>query len=239
MRVAVITGGSRGIGRAFVVEAARRGYAVVFSFHSRHEDAEETVSAASVQDRPVTAIQGDLTESVTRERLIDAARDRGDVSLLVNNAGLTLSGSLEALELSTWNYGIALNLTAPMALSQALAADLTAHRGAIVNIASTGGIIGSVHSLVYGASKAGMIGLTKTLARMLAPHVRVNSLCPGPIDTELLGGVTDAQLAGILDGTPLARLGRPEEIACAGMDLSEWEYCTGQTIVVDGGRVMV
>lgn len=239
MRVAVVTGGSRGIGRAFVVEAAQRGYAVVFSYHSRHEDAEQTLSAASAHGPSIKAVQGDLTEQATRERLIGAARDCGDISLLINNAGLTLSGPLESLDLSTWNYGLALNLTAPMALSQALATDLTTHRGAVVNVSSTGGLIGSVHSLVYGASKAGLIGLTKTLARMLAPHVRVNSLCPGPIDTELLAGVTDAQMAEILDGTPLKRLGQPEEIARAGMDLSEWKYCTGQTIVVDGGRVMV
>ena len=238
MPVAVITGGSRGIGRAFVLEAAARGYTVVFSYLSRRDDAEETLRLARSRDASVTAVQGDLSDPRAWADLVAAAREHGEVSLLVNNAGVTLSGPLHEVSLETWNRGLALNLTAPMWLSKELSTDIGAHNGAILNVASTGGVIGSVHSVIYGASKAGLIGLTKTLARMLAPHVRVNSLCPGPIATELLSGVTDEQLAGILAGTPMARLGTPEETASAGMDVCGWSYCTGQTIVVDGGRVM-
>jgi 3-oxoacyl-[acyl-carrier protein] reductase len=158
--------------------------------------------------------------------------------VVVNNAGLTLSRPLAEVQLDDWERGLAVNLTAPMWLTLKLVEPLRASGGAVLNVASTGGVIGSMHSLVYGASKAGLIGLSKTLARMLAPDVRVNAICPGPIATDLLDGIEDDTMAAIVGSTPLGRLGTPAEIAKAGMDICEWEYCTGQTIVVDGGRVM-
>lgn len=236
--VAVVTGGSRGIGRAFVREAARRGFFVVVGFASNAGQARDAVEEARAEGSDAVVFGGDLTDRTVIEELAGVARASGPVHLVVNNAGLTHSVPLAALDPSTWQAGVDLNLGAPLWLTLDLLPDLRANRGSVLNIASTGGIIGSTHSVVYGATKAGLLGLTKTLARMLAPDVRVNAICPGPIATDLLDGIAEATMAEILAGTPIGRLGTPDEIAVAGMDIAGWTYCTGQTIVVDGGRVM-
>lgn len=236
--VALVTGASRGIGRSIALEAAARGYDVVVAYGSRSADAEQVTSAIVSQGRRAVAVGGDLRATDDVEHLAQAALDFGPVSLLVNNAGVTLSCPLDELKISDWQDAIALNLTAPAWLAKLLAPALRAQQGAIVNVASSGGLIGSTHSLAYGSSKAGMLGLTKTLARMLAPDVTVNALCPGMAATELLDGITPEQFSDILAGTPSGRIATPEEIAQAVLDIAAWRYCTGQSIVIDGGRVM-
>jgi 3-oxoacyl-[acyl-carrier protein] reductase len=236
--VAVVTGASRGIGRAIAIEAATRGHDVVIAYGSRSDAADEVVAVVQQLGQKALAIGADLRDSDQVENLARVARDFGPVKLLVNNAGITNSCELEDLKLGDWNDAIALNLTAPAWLSKQLSTDLREHEGAIVNVASSGGLVGSTHSLAYGASKAGVLGLTKTLARMLAPDVCVNAVCPGMVETELLDGVTPEQFAGILAGTPAARIANAAEIAVAVLDVAGWRYCTGQSIVVDGGRVM-
>lgn len=238
IRVAVVTGGSRGIGRAIALEAAGRGYDVAVGYWTGHTEAKEVVAQIEALGRRAVAIQADVAETEALEDLSVAGRELGPIALLVNNAGITSSGSIEAMRIEEWNRAIAVNLTAPSWLSKLLAADLRATRGAIVNIASVGGIVGSLHSVPYAATKAGLLGVTKTMARMLAPDVRVNAICPGPIATELLDNITEAQIGEILSATPAARIGVAAEIAQAVLDVSEWTYCTGQTIVIDGGRVM-
>lgn len=180
----------------------------------------------------------DLADVEALDALARAARDLGPVTLLVNNAGRTHSSSLAQMSYDGWQHSLALNLTAPVWLSRLLAPDLATHRGAIINVGSTGGIVGSVHSLPYAATRAGLLGVTKTLARMLAPDVRVNLVAPGITDTDLLAGITDAQREEIVSGQPLRRIGTAEEAARAVMDVAGWTYATGQTVVVDGGRVM-
>jgi 3-oxoacyl-[acyl-carrier protein] reductase len=236
--VAVVTGASRGIGRAVVIEAAMRGYDVVVAYGTRSDAANEVVDAVHDIGRRGVAVAADLRDSDQVEALANAARDFGRIELLVNNAGVTNSCALEDLTLSDWNDALALNLTAPAWLSKQLSKDLREHEGAIVNVASSGGLVGSTHSLAYAASKAGVLGLTKTLARMLAPDVCVNAVCPGMVETELLDGITPEQFEGILAGTPAGRIASPEEIAVAVLDVAGWRYCTGQSIVIDGGRVM-
>ena len=206
---------------------------------SCRSQADDVVEAITSAGRRATVVAGSLADVGVIEQLAEVATDFGAVRLLVNNAGITNSGQLADLTIEQWREAVDVNLTAPAWLSKCLAGVLRENRGTIVNVASTGGVIGSVHSLPYGSTKAGMIGLTKTLARMLAPDVRVNTICPGPIDTDLLSGIADEQMAAIVGGTPLGRLGGVDEISRAALDISEWSYCTGQTIVVDGGRVMM
>jgi 3-oxoacyl-[acyl-carrier protein] reductase len=158
--------------------------------------------------------------------------------LLVNNAGTTLSSPLAEMTSEMWDAAVAINLTAPIWLAKLLAPELVEHRGAIVNVGSTGGLVGSVHSLPYAATKAGLVGATKTLARMLAPDVRVNLVAPGIVDTDLLAGITDAQRDEILDGQLIRRLGDADDIARVVLDVAQWPYATGQVVVVDGGRAM-
>lgn len=236
--VAVVTGGSRGIGAAICREAAARGYDVVIGFRTGKAEADAVASDIAAHGRASVAVEGDLADPSAVDDLAAAARRLGPVALLVNNAGITSSCSLDEVTRDDWNRAVAVNLTAPAWLAKALAGDLRRTRGAVVNVASVGGIVGSLHSLAYGATKAGLLGVTKTLARMLVPDVRVNAVCPGPIATDLLDGITDEQLATILVETPMNRLGTPEEVARVALDVSSWLFCTGQTIVVDGGRVM-
>src|SRR6266576_2447787 len=136
--LAVVTGGSRGIGRAFVLEATRRGYDVVFSYRSREADADETVELATALGGEAKSVRADLEEF-----------------------------ALEALTRAAWERSVAINLTAPTFLAKELKADLVSQRGAILNVSSDGGVAGSLHGAPYGATKAGLIGLTKTLAREL------------------------------------------------------------------------
>jgi 3-oxoacyl-[acyl-carrier protein] reductase len=236
--VALVTGGSRGIGRAVALEAARRGYDVLVGCGRDRQRAEEVASAVGELGSRSRVCVADLCTSAGIEATATAARELGPVSLLVNNAGVTNSGPFAEMDARKWEQTLALNLSAPVWLTQSLTTDLAANHGCVVNVGSTGGIVGSVHSLPYAASKAGLIGVTKTLARMLAPDIRVNLVAPGITDTDLLDGITDAQRRIIVSEQPLARLGSPGEIARAVLDVSAWTYATGQIIIVDGGRVM-
>ena len=237
-QVAVITGGSRGIGRAFVDEAARRGFDVVFGYRSRGAEAKDAMAAAEGLGARALSVQGDMADPADVEQLARAALDFGEVAVLVNNAGLGIECFLDDLTPDLWQQMLAVNLTAPCFLTKALQASLTRNRGSVVNISSTGGVVGSVHGPAYGSTKAGLIGLTMTLARELAPHVRVNALAPGPVSTEMWSSMTVEVQRKIESEMPLQRVARPGDIARAGMDIASWPDMTGQVITIDGGRVM-
>ena len=237
--VAVVTGGSRGIGRAFVLEAARRGHPVVFSYRSREGEAEKTVAAVRDLGGQATAVQADLVDFADIAKVAKAARSAGPVGLLVNNAGLGEEFTLEQMTREDWERSIAVNLTAPTFLAKALRDDLVEQRGAIMNVSSDGGVAGSLHGAPYGATKAGLIGLTKTLARELAPHVRCNAIAPGPVATEMWFSVREDVQRQVVDREiPLKRIAQPEDIARAGLDISSWPDATGIVVVLDGGRIL-
>src|SRR5439155_9594964 len=163
----------------------RRGYRVVFSYRSRQEDAERVVRETRELGDQAVAVQADLEQFEAIERLAAAARRAGPVALLVNNAGLGEEFTLQAMGRADWERILAVNLTAPTFLVKELREDLVAQRGAIVNVSSDGGVAGSLHGAPYGATKAGLIGLIKTVARELAPDVRCNAIAPGPVATEM------------------------------------------------------
>jgi 3-oxoacyl-[acyl-carrier protein] reductase len=237
--VAVVTGGSRGIGRAFVVEAVRRGYRVVFNYRSRREDAEQTVAAAMELGGEAIAVQADLEDFDAVATIARAARRAGPVALLVNNAGLGVEFTLEQMSRRDWERSIAINLTAPTFLIKELRQDLVAQRGSIVNVSSDGGVAGSLHGAPYGATKAGLVGLTKTMARELAPHVRCNAIAPGPVATEMWFAIDPETQRRVTElETPLQRIAQPEDIARAGLDIASWPDATGIVVVLDGGRIM-
>ncbi|MBO9523117.1 MAG: SDR family oxidoreductase [Nocardioidaceae bacterium] len=238
MSVALVTGGSRGIGRAVVVEAARRGYDVVFSHRGREHDEADTIAAAEGFGTKVVGVLASMEDPDDLARLAEAARALGEVQLLLTCAGFLVDTRLAEVTEEGWWSSLDVHVTAPMLLARHLAPDLARHRGAIVNVASDGGVAGSVHGAPYGTSKAATIGLGHTLARELAPHVRVNTLAPGPIATDMWDAVPEASRRAVEDATPLGRVGTPEEIARCALDLASWTYVTGQTLVVNGGRVM-
>ncbi|RNL62494.1 SDR family oxidoreductase [Nocardioides marmoriginsengisoli] len=236
----VVTGGSRGIGRAFVVDAARRGYDVFLTHRGRASDAEEAVAAAqeAAPGATVTAVEADLLDRAALENLITTVLDHGPVHLLVNNAGTMAHGLLDELTEEGWKRSFDVHVTAPMVLARGFAESLASTHGAILNVSSTGGVVGSVHGAAYGASKAAILGFSKSLARELAPFVRVNTLAPGPVGTDMYADLPEDERRAVEAETPLGRVAEPWEIARAGLDLCHWTYATGQTLVADGGRVL-
>lgn len=234
----VVTGGSRGIGRAFVVEAAARGYDVFFTHRGRGDDAEATNAEAAGAGTHVEDVVVDVLDVPALEAFARQVLDNGPVHLLVNNAGTMAHGTLEETTDEGWDRSFGVHVTAPMVLSRAFADSLTSTAGAILNISSTGGVVGSVHGASYGASKAAILGLSKSLARELAPAVRVNTLAPGPVGTDMYAELPEDERRAVEEETPLGRVADPREIATAGLDLCHWTYATGQTLIVDGGRVM-
>ena len=237
--LAVVTGGSRGIGRAFVLEAVKRGYRVVFSYRTREADAAETVKSAAALGGEAVSVRADLVRFEDVQAIANAAHEQGKTSLLVNNAGIGEEFTLEELTREAWERSIAINLTAPTFLAKELKADLVAERGAILNVSSDGGVAGSLHGAPYGATKAGIIGLTKTLARELAPHVRVNAIAPGPVATEMWFAIDPAVQEQVTEREmPLKRIAQPEDIARAGLDIASWPDASGIVVLLDGGRIM-
>jgi len=237
--LALVTGGSRGIGRAFVLEAVRRGYDVVFSYRSRDADAAKTVELAAAIGGDAQSVCADLSDFDGVRAVASAAHAKGRVSLLVNNAGIGEEFTLEELTREAWERSVAINLTAPTFLAKELKADLVAQRGAILNVSSDGGVAGSLHGAPYGATKAGLIGLTKTLARELAPHVRCNAIAPGPVATEMWFAIDPAVQKQVIEREmPLQRIAQPEDIARAGLDISSWPDASGIVVLLDGGRIM-
>lgn len=238
-RLAVVTGGSRGIGRAFVLEAVGRGFEVVFSFRAREADAEATVKAAAELGGEAVSVQADMQLFEGVEALAEAAHARGKVALLVNNAGIGEEFTLEQMTREAWQRSIAINLTAPAFLAKEFKSDLIATNGAILNVSSDGGVAGSLHGAPYGATKAGLIGLTKTLARELAPHVRVNAIAPGPVATDMWYSIDPAVQEQVMEREmPLKRIAQPEDIARAGLDIASWPDASGIVVLLDGGRIM-
>ncbi len=237
--LAVVTGGSRGIGRAFVLEAARRGYDVVFSYRSREAEAARTIELAAAFGGKIESVCADLEDFEGVRTVASAARAKGHASLLVNNAGIGEEFTLEELTRAGWERSVAINLTAPTFLAKELKADLVSQRGAILNVSSDGGVAGSLHGAPYGATKAGLIGLTKTLARELAPHVRCNAIAPGPVATEMWFAIDPAVQERVMQREmPLQRIAQPEDIARAGLDISSWPDASGIVVLLDGGRIM-
>jgi 3-oxoacyl-[acyl-carrier protein] reductase len=237
--VALVTGGSRGIGGAFVLEAVRRGFKVVFSYRARVEDADRMAAEAKKLGGEAIPVQADLTNFEAIATVAAAARAAGPVSLLVNNAGLGEEFTLQTMDRDAWERVLMVNLTAPTFLTKELRDDLVANRGSIVNVSSDGGVAGSLHGAPYGATKAGLIGLTKTIARELAPHVRCNAIAPGPVATEMWYAVDPETQKQVTEREVLLkRVAQPEDIARAGLDLASWPDATGIVVVLDGGRIM-
>lgn len=235
--MAVVTGGSRGIGRAFVCEAASRGYDVVFTHRGSGLPAAQ-LSGETMAGRDVVGVHADVVNPDDIRSVAKVAEGLGPVRILINNAGMMAHGTLAEQSDEGWNTSMAVHVTAPLLFTRALLESLKANGGCVLNVSSTGGVVGSLHGAAYGASKAAVLGLTKSMARELAPHVRVNAIAPGPIATDLYASLPEDERTAVEAETPLRRVGAPEEMALVGLDLCHWGYATGITVIADGGRVM-
>jgi 3-oxoacyl-[acyl-carrier protein] reductase len=242
-KTAVVTGGSRGLGRAVCLELAKGGANVVFCYAGNEAAAKETTAACEALGAKALAIQCDVAKADEVKALMDAAvKEFGRIDILVNNAGITRDGLLMMMKEEDFDAVIAANLKGTFLCMKAVSRIMMKQRyGRIVNLSSVVGLRGNAGQVNYAASKAGVVGMTKSLAKELASRgVTVNAVAPGFIATDMTTAMTDAAKEATLASIPLQRLGAPEDVAHAVAFLASDEaaYVTGQVLCVDGGMAM-
>ena len=233
-KIALVTGGSRGIGKAIALELGRAGANVVLSYRTGRDEAQQV--AAEIAGR---AVEADVSDAASAKALVEEA---GDLDILVNNAGLTRDGVLARMSDDDWRAVIDTNLSSVFYTCRAAARPMMKRRaGAIVNVSSIVGVHGNWGQTNYAASKAGIIGFTKSLARELGSrNVRANVVAPGYVRTRLTDVLPEEATKTMLDATPLGRLGDPEDVAGAVRFLcsDDARFVTGAVLLVDGGLGM-
>ncbi len=244
-KVAVVTGGSRGIGRAIIMALAEPGLTVVFNHFDPPEDtaADETIRMAQDKGCEIEGIRLDVADYNAVKEFIAGVVDRhGRVDILVNNAGITRDTLLMRMKEVDWDAVLAVNLKSVFNCTQAVARHMTKQRyGRVVNIASVVGAMGNAGQANYAASKAGIMGFTKSVARELASrNVTVNAVAPGFIETEMTAQLPEKAKEAFLAQIPLGRAGQPEDVAQVVKFLisEEASYITGQVIHLNGGMYM-
>lgn len=241
MRNVLVTGASGGIGRAIALELARRGWGVALQYRSHPQAAKELEEEILRLGGNAKAYGADLTDESQVDQLFSAAeRDFGFLEGLVNNAGIAWKGLFTDMSLSDWRAVMDADLTSVfLCCRRALPPMIREKRGSIVNVSSMWGEVGASCEAAYSAAKAGVIGLTKALAKEEGPSgIRVNCLTPGVINTPMNGDLSPEDLAALREETPLERIGSPEEAAAAAAFLLEGEFVTGQVLGVNGGLVI-
>ncbi len=241
--MALVTGASRGIGRAVALALAARGARVVVGYHSRAEAAGAVVAEIAQAGGTACALGGDVARREEADALVAAAQERfGRLDVLVNNAGRTRDGLLLRMGDDAWREVLAADLDGAFYCLRAAARIMLRQRsGRIVNIASVAGTVGNAGQANYSAAKAGLIGLTRAAAAELAPRqITVNAVAPGFIETDMTSALSPAVRQAAAARVPLARFGRPEDVAEAVCYLASpaAAYVTGTVLVVDGGLTM-
>ncbi len=242
-QVALVTGASRGIGRAIALELGVRGVKVIVNYNASQQEAEQVVSAIVENGSKAAAVQADVSDLASAAALVKTTIETfGDLHILVNNAGITRDGLIMTMSEDDWSSVIQTNLASTFYCSKAAVRHMMRKRyGRIINITSISGIMGNAGQTNYSASKAGQIGFTKALAREVASrNITVNAVAPGFIETEIWSGVPEDIQSGMVDVIPLGRIGQPEEIARAVAFLASEDasYITGHVLTVDGGMAM-
>ena len=242
-KIALITGGSRGIGAACVRAFAEAGYAVLFLYNKSAEKAQQFVQSLRAAGHDVTAYQCDVSDpQQVTSVMADILRTYHRIDTLVNCAGIAHVGLFTDMTEAEWDHLFAVNVRSAFSVSKAvLPGMISRQQGSIVNVSSMWGEVGASCEVAYSATKAALIGLTKALAKELGPSgVRVNCVTPGVIDTDMNAQLTDEDRAALADETPLGRIGKAEEVAKAILFLcgEEASFITGQVLGVSGGLVI-
>lgn len=238
MKKVLITGGSRGIGKAMVELFSSKGYQVAFTYKNSENEAKKLAEATnSLAIRADNAIESDVTAAVEKVK-----SEIGEIDCLINNAAISSFSLLSDLSLAEWNETIAVSLTGTFLYSRAVIPGmLNRKRGRIINISSMWGLTGASCEVHYSAAKAGIIGFTKALAKELGPSgITVNAIAPGLIATEMNKRLSEEDLRAITDETPLMRMGKPEEVASLAYFLAsdEASFMTGEVLNLSGGLVI-
>lgn len=241
-RTALVTGGSRGIGRAICLKLASLGAKVAVNYHNNEQSARDVVSEITAAGGMAVAIQADVSnEDEVQQLVAETETQLGPVDLLVNNAGVFYPVDHTHTTTDIWRKEMAINLDGPFFTTWAVKEGMIARNfGRIVNITSIAGLRPRKNCISYATTKAGLVGFTRSVAEALAPHnIRVNAVAPGLIETEIIADISDEQKQAFVEATPISRLGRPEEIAevVAFLLTEQSSFVTGQTYVADGGRV--
>jgi 3-oxoacyl-[acyl-carrier protein] reductase len=242
--VVLVTGGSRGIGRACAVAFARAGAAtVVISYAGNEAAAQETVGLLQAAGAKAEAVRFDVADTAACSEAIEGVvKTHGRLDVLVNNAGVAVDGLVMRIKDEDWDRQLDTNLKGAFALIRAASRPMMKQKGgAIVNLTSVVGEMGNGGQSAYSASKAGLIGLTKSVAKELASrNIRVNAVSPGFIGTDMTSHLNDEMRQKMLGGIPLSRLGAPEEVAQAVLFLASdaASYITGEVLKVNGGMYM-
>ncbi len=242
-RVAIVTGSARGIGREIALDLARNGCRVVINYRASATDAEGVCETIQAEGHDAIAVQADVSDAQQAQHLAQSALDAfGTIDILVNNAGIRRDNLLVRMSEPDWDAVIDTNLKGAFHCCKAVQRTLLRKRyGRIINVSSVVGIKGNAGQANYAAAKAGLIGLTKSLAKELAPRsITVNAVAPGFIETEMTASLTEDVVASALANIPLGRLGQPGEVASLvsflASDLAA--YITGQVLCIDGGMII-
>lgn len=240
--IVLVTGASRGIGRAIALELGQEGRCVCVNYLHHAEAAQEVVRQLQARGCRAMAVQADVADRAAVEQMIHTVEDAwGPVDLLVNNAGISLQGLFQDTTDEQWGRILGVNLTGPRNTIQAvLPAMISAKRGCIVNISSIWGLRGASCEVAYACTKAAIVGMTRSLALELAPSgIRVNAVAPGCIETDMVRVLSPETRAMLVEETPLGRLGTPEDIAHAVAFLASEKasFLTGQILTADGGFI--
>jgi 3-oxoacyl-[acyl-carrier protein] reductase len=241
--IALVTGGSRGIGRSAAMALAKEGAEVIINYVSNEAKAKETCNEIAAMGGKASAVKFDVANPEETKTAIELLlKDKKKISILVNNAGITRDGLMMRYSVEDWDQVLNTNLRSAFVVSQAVIRSMMKERkGSIIHMGSIVGLTGNAGQAAYCAAKAGIIGLTKSMAKELASrNIRVNAIAPGFIETDMTHALTEDQKKAIFDSIPLGRIGTADEIAQAVVFLasSQSSYITSQTIVVDGGMGM-
>ena len=243
-KTAIVTGGSRGIGRAVCVRLAKDGFDIVLNYQASDAQAKETAAECEALGVRVLIVKADIAKPEDCDRLVQeaAAFGEGKVAVLVNNAGITRDNLLARMTNEELDAVIDVNLKGSFYMMRAVSRlMLKARYGRIINMSSIAGVMGNAGQMNYAASKAAVIGMTKSLARELASRrITVNAIAPGMIETAMTDAIPEAAKAKLLEGIPFREMGKPEDVAnlTAFLASDESRYITGQVICVDGGMAM-
>ncbi|TVP78542.1 MAG: SDR family oxidoreductase [Gemmatimonadales bacterium] len=233
--VALVTGGARRVGRAISLGLADAGFDLVVNYNSSAREADEVVALVESMGRRAIAVEGDVSVAADVEAVAEATRDRfGRLDVLVNNASIFPQTPFLEIEEVEWDRVMAVNLKAPFLLVKAMADDLTRARGSVVNLVDLSAIQPWVEHPHHAVSKAGLLHLTRVMARALAPHVRVNAIAPGAVLPP--EDYTEEDLKRSAKKAALGRIGSPDDVVETVLFLLRSGFMTGEVVVVDGGR---